>query len=297
MVIGSQETGYIPPNLNAADITTDFGRSWHQISLPHAATSAQALSCAPSGKCYLVFGTSARQFNNVATTSDEGRQWRSVHKPPGFTSLSGFSCPSTNSCVYLANQVFEVTTDGGKSWRSKPGPFSAHHDDTVSAFSLSCTSTSQCLVGGITGRGAGEQQITWTQSEQWSDSAMRRSLDHADMEASDRVISDLLNLPTQSSDLPASAKFESDLLSDFETNCAATEALALHARGQEQRSIAVIGQQWADLDETLSELSPSTTDSSANSIIASLESEIHALFLAERIAGDSSPTLFGQITV
>jgi hypothetical protein len=173
VVIGSEVNGHIPPHTAAALFTTDLGHSWIRMTLPSLISSVQAMSCAPSGQCYLVYDTSSDQFSEIATTTNRGRTWQSVKKAPGFTSLGGFSCPSAESCVYLANQVLEVTTNGGHTWISHLGPFANRHVDAISAFSLSCIAVTQCLIGGSgANRTRRSQPVIATSSANFSDGFM-----------------------------------------------------------------------------------------------------------------------------
>jgi photosystem II stability/assembly factor-like uncharacterized protein len=290
IVIGSDVNGHIPADVTDAALTTNLGKSWTLISLPPRMSSVQAMSCAASGQCFLVYDTSSHQFSDISTTADRGTTWRQVKKAPGFTSLGGFSCPSARSCIYLADQVLEMTSNGGRSWTSSPGPFSRRHDNNISAFSLACTTVTQCLIGGTSGSGSSSEQVVWVQGGQWSEPKVKTNLigeDRSDAKQIGRDIEALSN----SNSVASLDKAVIDLLSDFESDCAAANALSLHARGKEQVDIGAVGRAWSSLDDALFAESQSANAGRSTSVVGKmLDSDFHALFVAETLAGDSSAT-------
>jgi hypothetical protein len=88
-----------------------------------------------------------------------------------------------------------------------------------------------------------------------------------------------------------------DLLSDFESDCAALDTLALHATGKEQIYVAAVGDAWASLDDSLFAMSQDIdAGRPISGDIAKLKSGFRSLFTAESLAGDTTAIRIGQTT-
>jgi hypothetical protein len=285
IVVGSEESGHIPSNVAAAALTTDLGNTWQPIALPPKMSNVQAMSCAPTGKCFLVYDTSTHQFSDIAFTKNQGKTWVPVKKAPGFTSSGSFSCPSSQSCIYLGTKVLEVTTNGGNNWKAVYGPFS-HVGSTTGdySFSLSCQAVAQCMIGGIAG--ATSQQVVWTEGSKWSGARLATSLRSMDRASADVLAGDEVTLGQASGTTAIMAAFNT-LLSGIQSNAASAEVLALHATGRKQVAIAAIGKAWVELSDTFTGSGgvvgkiPSLSQDKL-----SLTKDVNAISTAERRAGD-----------
>ena len=249
LVIGSEANGHIPTNVTDAFTSTDQGKTWTPLSLPPHMSSTQALSCVSTQTCYLVYDTDTKQYSDIVTTSDRGQSWHVVKKAPGFTSPNGLSCPAVRTCDYLANQVVEVTTDGAHTWQADYGPFTPTHSDAVSAFSLACTSLSQCLIGGTGGKGAG-QSLLWLEGTAWTAKRIKATLVTLDADSTKTMLADGNALTTDTG--TAAANDFNSLVNDVTAGGGAVDVLSLHARGTEQTRLLTIGHAWNVLLASLS---------------------------------------------
>lgn len=279
IVTGGDENGNIPVHGAAAFLTTDFGTTWHTISLPPAMKDLQALACMPNGRCYLVYDTYTDHFSDMAASTDQGRTWVPVEHARGFTSLGGFSCPSNRSCVYLATQVLEVSTGSGPQWRNTYGPFSkTRASGAVSAFTLSCVAVTQCMIGGGIDHNGEAQQVVWIEAPEWTQAHVTRALRATD-EGTTSVFLSAVERVASASGSSSVASAVQALLATVASNVAAFSELALHARSHQQESVARIGTRWDKLGQTL-------TTTSLGEIGSKLSADVEAITSAERHAGD-----------
>jgi photosystem II stability/assembly factor-like uncharacterized protein len=137
--------------------TTNGGATWTLEKTPTSPSSLDAVSCASTTTCVAVGSGSGLMTTNGGTT------WTSVS--PGGDDLEGISCPSASTCVAVgsvgqtgtcthnplpgcpAQPYYAWTTNGGTSW-SESGAGSSNSTSGGSLTSVSCPTTTQCMVAG-----------------------------------------------------------------------------------------------------------------------------------------------------
>jgi hypothetical protein len=281
IVIGGDSNGNIPVHGVEGFVTSDRGTTWTPTELPAPMKDLQALSCSPTGKCYMVYDTYTNKFSDMAFSVNRGRSWIPITRARGFTSLGGFSCPSSRSCVYLATQVLEVSSGSSPTWTDFLGPFSRKQNGSVSAFALSCTAVSRCMIGGSLGR----QAVVWIEAPAWGDRRVSAALQKLTTRLDGSYGAAFAELGR-----PASAVAFAVNLNLLETgaqaNLASIEALALHARGHQQTLVDSIGSGWRTL---LGGLDQTGTDLNLHEATAQdaqqLVSDLKSITQAERHAG------------
>jgi hypothetical protein len=142
-------------------------RSWTEVALPNAASSAQALSaisCASASDCVVV-GTDAGNNGAAWVTTDAGLAWHERVLGSGATGPESVSCSSPSDCVAVGGGdpgpgEDWVTTNGGTSWVEHAVPSADTTQPTVGGFNdVSCVSTQICVASGADSNGNG---TTWT---------------------------------------------------------------------------------------------------------------------------------------
>ena len=136
--------------------TTNGGATWTLEKTPTSPSTLDAVSCASTTTCVAVGSGSGMMTTNGGTT------WSSV-SPGG--DLEGISCPSTSACVAVGSvgqigtcshnplpgcpeQPYVAwTTNGGTSW-SESGAGTSNSTSGGSLTSVSCPTTTQCMVAG-----------------------------------------------------------------------------------------------------------------------------------------------------
>ncbi len=157
MAVGSTNTqGGVPIDI----VTTNGGSSWTLNTIPGVLHQLYAVSCPSTTICTAVDGGAALM------TSNAGATWSLVGLPADNESLDSISCPSTSTCVAggAASQggscrpfpgcpqvpFYTWTTDGGSSWSESGGGSSGSlNGGTIT--SVSCPTTTQCMVAGDQG--------------------------------------------------------------------------------------------------------------------------------------------------
>jgi hypothetical protein len=287
MVTGADKSGNVPVHGTAAFLTSDFGRTWRPITLPHGMKDLQAMSCMPNGHCYLVYDTRTNLYSVMAMSADGGRTWRHIRHAQGFTSEGGFSCPTDQSCVYLGDHVLEVSNGRGPDWQRLPGPFA---DPTLAsrstaAYALSCVSVDQCMVGGVLDEPSSDQ-VVWIEMPPWAESKVVRALKSVDGHNNASFVAALGKLNESSDATDAHAAFTA-FLTDIQANVAAVDTLAVHAHWQEQAAIRAVGSRWNDLLQTLyNAVRVNDAGLGSASLGWTLRSDVRAIGAAERQAGD-----------
>ena len=148
LVFGALQSGKIPPNSYVAAVTRDGGNSWTPSSIPANVTNIEALSCAGSGRCFVVYNTVSHEYVDFAYSDDFGQHWTRVHSPYGSPAPGHLSCPNSLVCYYLGNSLNE-TVDGGLSWTQNIIPqLTTDYNGRINAQSLSCATASTCVVLG-----------------------------------------------------------------------------------------------------------------------------------------------------
>jgi hypothetical protein len=284
IVIGGDSKGNVPAHGVAAFLTTNHGTTWTPIKLPPPTKDIQALSCMPNGKCFLVYDTYTDQFSDMAESINRGRSWSSINHAQGFTSKGGFSCPSNGSCVYLATQLLEVSSGSHPNWNTQYGPFTPHKQNgSISAFALTCTAVTQCMIGGGIA-GASPDQVVWIEAPRWSSkqiaNQLRSTVFHTTLSFSNAIAQ-----LDQSSTSSSAADFN-NLISAVQSNMASIAQISLHARGGRQVNVAAIGRAWGAILGTLTQL---PVDLAAGENPAAdqnkLGSEVRGLVASQRRAG------------
>ena len=151
--VGSTATEYGTP---VAIGTTNGGATWTLEKTPTSPSILDAVSCASTTTCVAV------GFGSGLMTTNGGTTWTSV-SPGG--DLVGISCPSTSTCVAVGSaeqtgpcshtplpgcpdQPYVAwTTNGGASW-SESGAGTSNSTNGGSLTSVSCPTTTQCMVAG-----------------------------------------------------------------------------------------------------------------------------------------------------
>ena len=252
IVIGGGSKGNVPPHGVAGFLTTNHGTTWTPIKLPPPTKDIQALSCMPNGKCYLVYDTYTDQFSDMAESINRGRSWSSINHAPGFTSKGGFSCPSNGSCVYLATQLLEVSSGPHPNWNTQYGPFTPHKQNgSISAFALTCTAVTQCMIGGGIA-GASPDQVVWIEAPRWSSKQIANQL-RSTVFRTTLSFSNAIAQLDQSSTSSSTADFN-NLVSAVQSNMASIAQISLHARGGQQVNVGAIGKAWGAILGTLTQL-------------------------------------------
>jgi hypothetical protein len=286
IVIGGDNNGNIPPHGVAAFLTSDHGTTWTPIKLPPPTKDIQALSCTPNGTCYLVYDTYTDQFSDIAESTNRGGSWSAINHAGGFTSKGGFSCPTNGSCVYLATQLFEVSSGSRPVWETEYGPFTPHKQNgSISAFTLSCTAVSQCMIGGGIA-GASPDQVVWIEATQWSARKIAKNLRSTVLKTTVSFSDAIAQLHEPSNSTLADFN---NLVSVVQSNMASIAHISIHARGSQQIQVGAIGKAWGAILGTLRQIpvdlasgnDPATEQSK-------LISEIRGLAVAQHKAGVKS---------
>jgi hypothetical protein len=148
--------------------TSDGGRTWTSRPLPNPVASLADVSCAPSGQCLAVGGstgsggtpTNPNQAGVALTSSDGGRTWTSADVPAGVGDLGNVACPTATFCLVVGRTpdneggVALTTTTVGKVWTKRQMPSA---DDVLS--DVACPSSMICLGLGSRDSTAGEYPV------------------------------------------------------------------------------------------------------------------------------------------
>ncbi|NNN20415.1 MAG: hypothetical protein HKL80_00235 [Acidimicrobiales bacterium] len=130
--------------------TQDFGSTWTTQPVPSAVTELDSITCPSLNHCVAV-GTGYYYFTGVAIyTTDGGNSW-SVGNAPQSDALNAISCPNDNFCMAVGGSSpphasIESSNDGGANWTQDTFPTPQVYENL---FSVACTSSNQCLVGGF----------------------------------------------------------------------------------------------------------------------------------------------------
>ena len=289
IVTGGDSNGNIPVHGTAAFLTSDRGKTWSAISLPAPMKDLQAMSCNPSGQCYLVYDTYTNHFSDIAVSKDRGHSWIPVQKANGFTSMNGFSCPSHGSCVYLATQILEVSAGNPLSWSKEYGPFTRKQNHSVSAFALSCVSLDHCLIGG----GIGNQSVVWIEGSPWSNHRVAAALKSAVPKLDFAFEAGVAQLQ-QAVGTAQSSVFVS-LERTMEDNSATIARISLHARGTERALAEAIGAGWNGLVGAINQIAQNGNRNGAAA--STLKSDLERLLAAQRKAGTTGTLNPGSLTI
>jgi hypothetical protein len=289
IVTGGDGNGNIPVHGNAAFLTSDQGQTWSSISLPAPMKDLQAMSCNPTGQCYLVYDTYTNQFSDIAISKDRGHSWSPVPKANGFTSLNGFSCPSHGSCVYLATQILEVSAGNPLNWFNEYGPFERKQNRSVSAFALSCVSLNQCLIGG----GIGNQSVVWIEGSAWSSHRVVGALQSAvpKLDLAFEVGVEQVRQAVGTAQSSALVSLEKTM----EDNSATIARISLHARGNERVLAEAIGAGWNGLVGSVNQIAQNGDPNGTAS--STLKSDLQRLLAAQRKAGTTGSLNPGSFTI
>jgi hypothetical protein len=138
---------------NAPDVsaqTTTLGHHWHKVATPVApSTVLQSWSCWIGG---CLFGGSDPSGDVVWATTGSN-SLAAVSEPAGGAAVASISCYASASCSLVdvgdAGTVrYTTTTSGGSSWST---PIGVAWPSGSRADSLTCTSSTVCVVGGSYG--------------------------------------------------------------------------------------------------------------------------------------------------
>ncbi len=130
--------------------TQDFGATWTAQNVPPAVTELDSITCPSQNHCVAV-GTGYYYFTGVAIyTTDGGSSWNTANAPQS-DALNAVSCPNDSFCMAVGGSSpphasIETTNDGGADWTQDTFPTPQVYENL---FSVACTSSSQCLVGGF----------------------------------------------------------------------------------------------------------------------------------------------------
>ena len=121
---------------------------WGLITVAAPLSHVTGLSCPTSTTCLGVGGGAG--IGSIVETIDSGRSWWASSSPAAADFIA-VSCPSSTSCFALGfNDSGPVLSrwDGtaATTWSAVPAPANLTHPSTIS-----CTSTSACIVGGKIG--------------------------------------------------------------------------------------------------------------------------------------------------
>jgi hypothetical protein len=128
-----------------ASYTLTGGRSWLPASGVAGFDQLSSVRCVTDLTCYAL-ATNASGLLSVVTTN-AGKHWSSLSKIPQIESMSGFACPEALTCVASggtlgSDSVVEVTTSGGKAWRT-----SLAVSSNAQLGPLGCNHQGMCAVG------------------------------------------------------------------------------------------------------------------------------------------------------
>jgi hypothetical protein len=159
-----QTTGIIPDTVMFLR-TTDGGITWSSSILPETAAESgfeeqvpngngAALACPTSSECVAVSAlsgfSSSQGFVDVWRTTDTGKTWKETQIPGLHQVFPGISCPDANECWVPTGSGVLRSVDGGSSWTSVATPAVPSQEGIPSSGwqSISCTSVSDCVLGG-----------------------------------------------------------------------------------------------------------------------------------------------------
>jgi hypothetical protein len=124
-----------------ASYTLTGGRSWLSASGVAGFDQLSSVRCVTDQTCYAL-ATNASGLLSVMTTNS-GRSWSALSHIPQIETMSGFVCPEPLTCIASggalgSDSVVEVTTNGGKAWRTslavssnaQLGPLGCNHQRT-----------------------------------------------------------------------------------------------------------------------------------------------------------------------
>jgi RHS repeat-associated protein len=132
--------------------STDQGSTWTLASVPSQVSGIGAVACPTATRCIAV-------GSNVLVSNDAGATWTPIGVTGGVSGLVSISCSSATTCVgvgpnpqgevnhALPAEAIETTDAGGSFHTVKLPPY------TASAFEVSCSSSSMCVVSGAEGTG------------------------------------------------------------------------------------------------------------------------------------------------
>ena len=288
IVTGGDTNGNIPPHGTAAFLTTDHGTTWKAIHLPPPMKDIQTMSCMPNGKCYLVYDTYTNQFSDMAISTNSGQSWLPIKHAAGFTSPGGFSCPSTKSCVYLADKRLEVSSGHAPVWTDNYGPFSLKRSKAAYAWTLACSSVTQCMIGG-TLDGSSPEQVVWIEAPAWTAKQVISGLKIAAVKTASDFTTAFNETAQAVNNQPASEASFDNLLSVVQGNMATISGVAIHARGPELLKVRALDLAWGALHDTLDPLAHSKgANLSPASELSLLSAKIKAIAAAEKRADVST---------
>jgi len=129
------------------------GRSWAEVSFP-GTEQVDQITCIWSGRCWVLYETSADALEHVATTVDGGSIWTALgpitpSEVGGNTfvldpdHLSGFACEDAETCFIIDNSDdLLVSRNGGRTWANSQAP----RDTNAPTDALTCTPSSTCWI-------------------------------------------------------------------------------------------------------------------------------------------------------
>lgn len=119
------------------DRSTNGGRTWTAIPLPHGSTGIQSVTC-DGEDC------AALSSAQVLVSSDGGTTW-TLHAQPTLGAFDAASCSTATSCVLVGTAsptstvpVVVVSSDGGATWSRVSLPVAAGSLDAVACGALRC---------------------------------------------------------------------------------------------------------------------------------------------------------------
>jgi len=132
----------------------DDGRTWHQISVPHAASlDFRDVEAFSADEAYVMSSGDGEQ-SRIYKTIDGGKSWDLQYsdRRPGFF-LDSMACDSKIHCVALSDPVdgkfLVLTTNDGKQWGELPPDKMPPALPREGAFAASGTAIALCDQGGI----------------------------------------------------------------------------------------------------------------------------------------------------
>jgi hypothetical protein len=160
----NQSAGIIPDTVLFLR-TTDGGANWTSAVLPETSAESgfevqvpngngSALDCPTASQCVVVSvlaGFLSNQgFVDVWRTTDAGKSWKETQIPGIHQVFPGITCPDASECWIPTGSGVLRSTDGGSTWQVVPTPSvqTAQGQPSDAWQSVSCTSVSDCVLGG-----------------------------------------------------------------------------------------------------------------------------------------------------
>ena len=123
-------------------MTPNVGLSWTLWNTPSPLAQIYKLSCSSSTNCIIIGYTNVPSPLSYATVN-AGVTWIKIPATSAFDFYTGLDCGSPLHCIALQHGQTYITTNGGITWNTRPGP-----DGTLMA--VSCYDSLHCFAGGGT---------------------------------------------------------------------------------------------------------------------------------------------------